>query len=510
MEKVIFYFYSSLPGSMLGVLLDEARKMIESKQQEVFFVMCEGFFDSCLSNPEGNKGICALCKGQTTKVIRDSLGYDVNILKISDYYNTDLSEDQVKFTTAAEVKKFEYKDIRIGLSVLSSYIHITRNQNPKIDENGRKYFKNQILQSMKLIDAFSNIIDEIKPDLVASFNGRFNEIKPVFEISKKKNVASYLYEFEPLENDKYAKVIFKDIMPHSVKGNRWKFDHCWNDPNLAPGENVRLATEFFENKRNGIAAGDKVYVKGKTTGQLPDNWDYNKRNIVIFNSSEDEYISIGSEWLDLTLFPEQILGMKYIFEQYKEREEFQFYVRIHPNLAGIKYRYHLDLYEFEKNYKNVTVIAPNDPMNSYDLMDHCEKVIVFGSTTGLEAAYAGKPVILLGCGWYYYEGFCYIPKTKEEYSDLVNQKLEPIHNENILKLGLFFYHRKSTYLDEKPYFKYINFNPIKYKLFNRTAIGYHYQKMLGSRRLRAYYIAMMKLLSLKIYTNKYSLPREDE
>ncbi|PZX39197.1 capsular polysaccharide biosynthesis protein [Nonlabens dokdonensis] len=495
---------------MFGVLLDEAKKLIEAKKSKVYIVMCEGFFDHCLTNPTGNTGICALCKSQTKKIISNTLGDQATILKLSDYYDSKLSKDKISISTSEEFKKFNYKDIGIGYSALSSYVHLTRNQKPKIDKDSIDYFKNQLLQSMKLIDAFSNLIDDIKPDRVCSFNGRFNEIRPVFEIALIKKVEAYLYEFEPLGNGQSAKVVFKNVLPHSIVGNKWKFEHCWNDSNLVPGENVKLSEEFFHNKRNGIAAGDKVYVKGTTTGKLPDNWNSNKRNIVIFNSSEDEYVSIGEEWESLTLFKEQIEGLKFTFESYKNDESFHFYLRVHPNLKGIAYKYHQNLYEFEKEYSNVTIIGAEESINSYDLLDASEKVIVFGSTMGLEAVYWGKPVILLGCSWYYYEDVCYIPKTTNEFLKLIKQELKPKYNSNVLKLGLFFYYRKSTYIESNPVYSYFNYNPIKYQLFNKIAVGYHYQKLFNSTKLRAYYIAGLKFLSLLLFPDKFSLPKKEE
>jgi hypothetical protein len=510
MNKTIFYFYSSLNGSMLGVLLDEAKKLIETKQSKVYFVMCEGFFDHCLSNPTGNVGICKLCKSQTRKIILDTLGDDVIILKLSDYCNTNLSKDEIIIESAESLKRFRYKDVGIGYATLSSYVHLTRNQKPKIDHESLGYFKNQLFQSIKLVDAFENIIDDIRPNRICSFNGRFNEIRPVYEIAKLNKIEAFLYEFEPLVDGTSAKVVFKNILPHSVIGNRWKFDFCWNDINLMPGENVKLAEEFFHNKRNGIAAGDKVYVKGNASGVLPENWDNTKRNIVIFNSSEDEYVSIGEEWEDLTLFEEQKDGLKFIFEKFKNNTDVHFYLRVHPNLKSISYKYHTDLYDFNEKYSNVTIIGPSEEINSYDLLDASEKVVVFGSTIGLEAVYWGKPVILLGCSWYYYEDICYIPKTKDEFVELISENLKPLHNLSILKLGLFFYHRNSTYIENKPVYSHVNYNSVKYQFLNKVVFGYNYQKKYKSVKIQAFYIAVLKLISLFLFKNKYILPTKEE
>ena len=243
---------------------------------------------------------------------------------------------------------------------------------------------------------------------------------------------------------------------------------------------------------------------------MPNEWDENKRNIIIYNSSEDEYVAIGEEYEDLALFPDQYMALKYIFNEHKDDSEIHFYLRIHPNLKGVSYKYHMDLYEFEREFENVSVIGADNPISSYKLLDLSEKVIVFGSTIGLESVYWGKAVILLGCTWYYYSDICYLPETKEELSTMILQTLKPKYNDNVLKQGLFHYYRKATFIDSEPPFKYVNYNPIQIFFFNKKIVGYSFQKIWSSTTLYALYVAAIKFLSLKLLKNKFSLPTKDE
>lgn len=90
-------------------------------------------------------------------------------------------------------------------------------------------------------------------------------------------------------------------------------------------------------------------------------------------------------------------------------------MRVHPNLKNVHYQYHLLLYDLSLKYPNITVIGADSDISTYDIMDNAEKVIVFGSTMGLESSYWGKPVILLSGSFYYYMNVCYIPKSKMNY-----------------------------------------------------------------------------------------------
>ncbi|MCS2656231.1 hypothetical protein NXV26_10165 [Bacteroides fragilis] len=148
-------------------------------------------------------------------------------------------------------------------------------------------------------------------------------------------------------------------------------------------------------RRNGIIAGDKVYIENQIKGKLPIDWDDTKRNIAIFNSSEDEFIAVDRDFDNLSLYKSQIDGIRGILEHYKENQTVHFYLRVHPNLKNVHYQYHLLLYDLSLKYPNITVIGADSDISTYDIMDNAEKVIVFGSTMGLESSYWGKPVILL-------------------------------------------------------------------------------------------------------------------
>ena len=47
MKKEIYFFYSSLPGAMLGVLLDQAKKAMIDEGKKVYFVMKAFFLIVC-------------------------------------------------------------------------------------------------------------------------------------------------------------------------------------------------------------------------------------------------------------------------------------------------------------------------------------------------------------------------------------------------------------------------------------------------------------------------------
>jgi len=77
-------------------------------------------------------------------------------------------------------------------------------------------------------------------------------------------------------------------------------------------------------------------------------------------------------------------------------------------------------------FSNLHVIWPRDVVDSYALMDACEKVVVFSSTMGVEATYWGKPSISVGC--IFYENFecVYKPQTHDELIKLLVGDIRPL------------------------------------------------------------------------------------
>ncbi len=62
---------------------------------------------------------------------------------------------------------------------------------------------------------------------------------------------------------------------------------------------------------------------------------------------------------------------------------------------------------------------PESSISTYAMMKHCDRVVSFGSTAGLEAAYWGKPSILAGTSFYRNLGATYNPRTHEDLVALI-------------------------------------------------------------------------------------------
>src|SRR4029077_9202516 len=109
---------------------------------------------------------------------------------------------------------------------------------------------------------------------------------------------------------------------------------------------------------------------------------------------------------------DQIDGLRQIICSPQIDRDIRFYLRVHPNLSQVT-NFQTQAIE-ELRSRNLAVIGPNEDVDSYALMERAEKVLTFGSTMGIESAYAGRPSILIGRECFEDLGSCYTPRSHAE------------------------------------------------------------------------------------------------
>ncbi len=419
----------------MGGLLDEAIEFSKDKENEVLFVYCGGQNELCFFNRGGSRALCKYCSHCTRKVLK---AHNVKCVPLS-HYLVKCEKREFEYSNTKELRAIQYRGVNIGMGILSGYISATRNLDPLIDADSKRYFDAHLAQDTAMVDAVYNLIERFNPDEMHSFNGRYEEVRAIWDICHSTGLKCKLYEGTRLDG-KWKKVIFEDHLPHDIKYNAERRDYAWDHYKMTEHEKIELGKSFFERRRKGLYTGDKLYTKDQTKGKIPPI-DARKINIAIFNSSEDEFASVGAEWDYLKLFPSQKEGIEYMLEH--AYPNIHFYLRIHPNLKDIKYKYQTDLLKLGKKYDNVTVIPGDSDISTYDLMEHMNKVVCFWSTMGIESVYWRVPTVLVGPAMYVFDDICYRPENKEDLMSMLATDLKPKFNELVYRDGAY-------YLDKSP------------------------------------------------------------
>ena len=435
-----------------------------SEGHQITLVDCDGNIPfGCCFNRSHNKWVCHNCR-RYKKVLFKQLSKKIHIIPLSKYIHSIAADYHFSYETVDELKKCEYKDVEIGYCSLSTYISVSRNLNPLIDQSSKKFFDIFLRQACQYTDMVNAVIEDTRPDVLGCFNCRFVYCRPVVNLAQKNKIEFVEFELWHRKNGNVSIAKYENVEVHDINHCLLLINKLWNDE-IRIDEKTKIAEQFFYKRRNSIYSGYKLYVKDQVLGTLPPQWNDREQNIVIFNSSEDEFSSLGKEYEKSkkeNLFKTQYQGIKYIAEKYKDSKTIHFYLRVHPNLKDVHYSFHQKLYELESIANNFTVISANSPISTYSLIDAADKVIVFGSTTGVEATYWGKPVILLSNCIYKQLGFCYCPNNLEEMNDLIlAPSLETKRNEGVLKYAYFILN------DYYPEFKIYRYRIKRIKVFNK-------------------------------------------
>lgn len=481
----------------LGIQMETAIDYA-NQGHDVVFCYCKGVMSACSANPYGNSALCKICQ----LGVRQALKKLPSNITVEGFETTEeLHKDMRAFNSVAEIKAYKYKGVDVGYSVLSVYITKTRNPNPKVDVDFQKCISSLINEAENLVDASEGLIMRFKPEMIVFFNGRFFDTKPLYNLALKHKI-----EFVTTENiggvraeSEYRIVKFVNNTPHDTHQTVINIQKSWEKSPKTNEEKTIIGKGFYEKRRNGIKAGDYVYTSGQIKGKLPDSYDNKKKNIVIYCSSEDEYSSVSAQVDSYFLFKSQYDAIKYLADNIKD-DNFHFFVRIHPNLKGMNLEYHLNLYKLQS--ERITVIAPEDPISSYALMDIAYNIVVFGSTIGAESLYWGKSVVLLGDADYYYWNSCSIPSNQEEFVDMVKTpRIYDNASEMTIKYGYYFLENS---LGESS--KYLRITPIGIKSFGKTIYVFDYLRFWNSSLLYRLIQTIYTRVFIRFAKNKINFP----
>ncbi len=408
--KVLFYSNMGLAPIHLGMEL-ELMKQVKLAGNDIHVLKCDNGIDSCFFNPCHNLLGCAICTARTDRFHQQIGIKEENIHTIKKLAPTNL--DIPLFNSLKELLQWKYKGINIGRGIASSTISLERDYGIFEDERQAELLAVQAKSAINVLLNFEQVLASVQPDMVYLFNGRFAEQFPLLELCSLRKIEFKTYECGSTKQ-KYQ--VFDNALPHSLEGIKNIMTRLWNE--AEENSRKKIAEEWYTTKRLGTSVNRVNFIKDQQSGRLPENFDKSKRNFVFFNSSEDEMKAIG-EW-ENPLYSNQNDVIEKTLAYFNEHHPtFHFYVRMHPNLAKVDSVQTKGLYAMKSS--NFTLIRPKDSVDSFGLVDACEKIISFGSTIGLETTFWGQPSILFGKAFYEGLDAVYIPDSYEAFFELLKK-----------------------------------------------------------------------------------------
>lgn len=425
--RTLILSLQSLSPMFAAVEVEVIRKELAAGR-EVHILHCGEGLPTCSLNPTHNLLGCATCQYRSSHfAVRAGV-------PPSRHYSLDRSMFPKKFSgnmpgNLARLMAFEYRGVNIGRGAASSAISILREYDLHPAQEHRELIELELCTAIGALLNYEQLLDRLQPERVFLFNGRHSELFPMVDLCRQRKIW-FACEERGANDQKYH--LFENNLPHSIKSRRDTMEELWEAAD--PAHREEQAGAWYENKRKGTAKDDRSYIGGQVSGKLPVTWQDRCHNIVVFNSSEDEMKTI-SEW-ETDLFDHQNDVILSVAEALKGREDVHLYVRMHPNLAVVDNRQTRELYALRQ--ENVTVIGPEEKVDSYYLSEAADVILTFASTIGIEATYWGTASVLYGRSLYENMGAVYEPKSLAELLETLTQpKLQPKPRENTLLYGYF-------------------------------------------------------------------------
>lgn len=400
---------------------------------EAIFLGCNSELLVCDANPRHDFKMCMECIGKRTAGLA-LLSPKIkawSFLNLSSKDKKELNDLKVEFSDIDELSSYRIEQFEIGLAVLSSIMTNTRDPEPDLRQVS-SLLKNMMYSTFAVYRSIQNHLDQLKIDKAYVFNGRLAIVRAAIRAFQSRNV-----EFCALERvyniHHFGK--YENSVPHDLVYIEQQIRKLWEQASGDPSRE-KIGAEFFVEQRGQVMhQGWNSFINTQEEGRLPETWDSSKINVAIFNSSEDERAAVGAEWKP-PFYKSQLIGLQMIMRSLSAMpHNIHLYLRVHPNQKTVDNEWVRAMLSLNREF--LTVIPPESPVSTYAILEQADKVLTFGSTTGIEAVYWGKPSILAGRSFYRNLGGTYNPCSHDELMALLFAELKPKAKEAALMYGYY-------------------------------------------------------------------------
>jgi hypothetical protein len=399
---------------------------------EVLMLQCEAALLSCDANPHHAFSACGQCMAKRRSGLQ-MLSSPVRTAPVYRLQSGDrraLAGLQLEFEDVEALTRYRVDGFDVGYAALSSLISIRRSSTLDLREPANaRLLRRLLLAAHAVFLSMRNYLAYEKPDRVYVYNGRYASTRAVLRACQQAGVECLIHEVGSTLQ-RYA--LFRNHMPYELQYNEQLIREAW--ARADPVERERLGAQFYDDQSRGIVKTWFSYTALQQAGQLPEDWDAAKKNIVIFNSSEDEFAAYSDEWRS-PLYATQLEGLRRLLADLAGERGMHLYLRVHPNLRGVRDGFTEGLARLAA--PNFTLVTAESPVSSYALLHAAHNVLTFGSQMGVEATYWGKPSILAGVSMYRNLGATFNPASHAELLELLRSELAPKPRAAALMYGYY-------------------------------------------------------------------------
>ncbi len=409
----------------------------------VFMVGCSAEMLACDANMEHALNACLICEDKRMfgQGLLSQAPTRLPLLKLNVADRQALAHLKTSFADLQDLRDLNVDGFDIGLGVLSSAVSATRDPNLDVREHA-DLLSRLTLTSFAVYLSMLNHLQETGAERIYLFNGRLAPMRAALRASQKLGIPFAIHE-RGANLSRFK--LYTEGLPHDIAYMNREVRRAWERATDTKARE-ELAHTYFAQRAKGQVQSWHSFVTGQTAGQMPQDWDFTLHNIVMYLSSDDEFVAISDAWKN-RIYENQLAGVLQVFADVADKKAVRVTVRMHPNSARMKGNLEQQLRA--RAPSNVHIEPPLSPVSTYALLNAADVALCFGSTVGVEALYWGRPSVVAGPSFYGDLGGVLLPATHQEVMSLILSKLEPQDRTPALMYG----HYLQTFGEPFQYFE---------------------------------------------------------
>jgi len=268
--------------------------------------------------------------------------------------------------------------------------------------------------------AIFNWFKQNRPDVVIVPNGTILEMGVAYRMARLQGIRAVSFEFAD-QRERIWLAQDDEIMSHDTR-DLWE---ALGNQDLPAAAKTALE-ELLSSRKGAKTWGDFARrwqaAPSQGASTVAKELGLDKRPVVLLPTNVlGDSLTLGRQKITSSMAEWVVDTIRYFLQ----KPNAQLVIRVHPGELKTHGTSMVEVIEdnFARLPENIHLVRPEDPINTYDLIELASVGLVYTTTVGLEMAMAGLPVVVTGRTHYAQKGFTYDPVDWPAYQNMLDKIL---------------------------------------------------------------------------------------